>query len=105
VASNVRRLVLATAHTADRLTGDAALVVDIDLSILGQSQPLYDRFERNVRREYWWVPRRRFVAARRGILQSFLERSSIYCWPQFRERYEAAARANLARVIRTSLAA
>jgi predicted metal-dependent HD superfamily phosphohydrolase len=99
--SNVRALVMATAHTADGLAGDAALVVDVDLSILGQPKDVYDEFERNVRKEYWWVPRRRFVTARRAILQSFLTRPSIYHWPQFRERYEASARANLERVVRS----
>jgi predicted metal-dependent HD superfamily phosphohydrolase len=100
VVSNVRDMVMATAHVADRLNGDAALVVDIDLSILGQPQPTYDQFERNVRREYWWVPRRRFVTARRGILQSFLERPSIYQSHRFIERYEAIARVNLERALR-----
>jgi predicted metal-dependent HD superfamily phosphohydrolase len=98
--TNVRKLVMATAHVADRLTGDAALVVDVDLSILGQPQPMYDQFERNVRREYWWVPKRRFITARTGILRSFLERPSIYHGSRFCERYEAPARANLERAIR-----
>ena len=101
VVSRVRQLVLATAHLAEALTGDAALVVDIDLSILGQPQSVYDQFERNVRREYWWVPKHRYVTARSGILQSFLTRPAIYHWPQFRERYEAAARENLERAIRS----
>lgn len=100
VVANVREFVMATAHAAANLTGDAALVVDIDLSILGKSTAVYDEFERNVRKEYWWVPRKRFAQARAGILRSFLDRPSIYHWPQFRERYEAAARVNLARAIR-----
>ena len=101
VVSNVRDFVMATAHAAVSLTGDAALVVDIDLSILGKSPEVYDEFERNVRKEYWWVPRARFAKARCAILRSFLDRPSIYHWPHFRERYEAAARINLARAIRT----
>jgi predicted metal-dependent HD superfamily phosphohydrolase len=97
--SRVRRLVLATAHTANEPAGDMALVVDIDLSILGQSESIYDRFESDVRREYWWVPRRRYSSARVHILQSFLARPSIYHWPYFRERYEVSARENLQRAI------
>ncbi len=95
--SRVRELVLATVHASAELAGDAALVVDIDLSVLGQRPAVYDEFERNVRKEYWWVPRRRYVAARRAILQSFLDRPFIYHWPQFRDRYEVSARANLER--------
>ncbi|MBX5461561.1 MAG: hypothetical protein IRZ28_10795, partial [Steroidobacteraceae bacterium] len=100
VISSVRNLVLATAHASSGLTGDAALVVDIDLSILGQPAAVYDEFERNVRKEYWWVPGGRFAKARCGILRFFLERPSIYHFPLFRERYEAAARVNLERAIR-----
>jgi predicted metal-dependent HD superfamily phosphohydrolase len=99
VVVNVREFVMATAHAAVSLTGDAALVVDIDLSILGKPPAVYDEFERNVRKEYWWVPRARFAKARSGILRSFLDRPSVYHWPHFRERYEAAARVNLARAI------
>jgi predicted metal-dependent HD superfamily phosphohydrolase len=105
VVSNVRDYVMATAHAFTQLTGDAALVVDIDLSILGQQSAVYARFEQNVRREYWWVSKRRFTAARCAILRSFLERPFIYHGPRFRERYEAMARANLASAIRTLEAA
>jgi predicted metal-dependent HD superfamily phosphohydrolase len=99
VVANVHDYVMATAHAAAELSGDAALVVDIDLSILGQPPAVYDEFERNVRREYWWVPKSRFAGARCGILRSFLDRPSLYHWRHFRDRYEAFARANLARAI------
>jgi predicted metal-dependent HD superfamily phosphohydrolase len=95
----VREHVLMTRHAAAPEGGDGALVVDIDLSILGQPPNVYDMFERNVRREYWWVRRRRFAAARSAILESFLRRPTIYHWPRFRARYETAARRNLERAI------
>jgi predicted metal-dependent HD superfamily phosphohydrolase len=79
--------------------GDAALVVDIDLSMLGQPERVYQEFERNVRREYWWVSRRRYVAGRCAILESFLKKPSIYRYPEFERRDEAPARANLAAAI------
>jgi len=34
------------------------------------------------------------------VLRSFLERSAIFHWPLFRERYESIARTNLERAIR-----
>jgi len=95
----VRDYVMATRHEAEPAPGDAALVVDIDLSILGQPPQVYDVFERNVRKEYWWVSRRRYAAARSRILKSFLDRATIYQSPRFRERYEAPARGNLERAI------
>jgi predicted metal-dependent HD superfamily phosphohydrolase len=98
--SRVTHMVRATAHGAAELAGDVALVVDIDLSILGQPEAVYDEFERNVRKEYWWVSKKRYRTARREILQSFLARPTIYCWQPFRQRYEASARRNLERSIR-----
>jgi predicted metal-dependent HD superfamily phosphohydrolase len=95
VAARVGDLILATAHTTNELSGDAALTVDIDLSILGQPENVYWEFERNVRREYWWVSKKKFVAGRSRILQSFLDRKSIYSVPTLRDKYEAQARLNL----------
>jgi len=99
VAQRVQRYVLATRHTADGLSGDAALTVDIDLSILGMPRDAYDAFERNVRKEYWWVSHQRYVHGRAAILQSFLDRPFIYGTPVMRERYENAARDNIKRAI------
>ena len=91
--------IMATRHQGKEPNGDAALVVDVDLSILGQPEDVYQEFERNVRREYWWVPRRRYAAGRCAILESFLKRTSIYRYPEFQRRYEVAARVNLAAAI------
>jgi predicted metal-dependent HD superfamily phosphohydrolase len=91
----------ATQHAATRLHGDPALIVDVDLSILGQPAAVYDQFEVDVRREYWWVPKRRFRIARSTVLQSFLKRPAIYHCQHFRERYEQAAQENLRRAIAT----
>jgi predicted metal-dependent HD superfamily phosphohydrolase len=92
----VRDLVMATTHDAIAHDSDAALLVDIDLSILGADRDAFDRFEQNVRKEYWWVLSPLFRQARAKILQSFLDRPSVYGTPHFRDRFEAAARRNLA---------
>lgn len=97
--ARVQAAIMATRHQGKEPNGDAALVVDIDLSILGQPEEMYQAFERNVRREYWWVPRGRYIAGRCAILDSFLKRTSIYRYPEFQRRYEAAARGNLASAI------
>jgi predicted metal-dependent HD superfamily phosphohydrolase len=99
VIDRVTAAIMATRHQGNEPSGDAALVVDIDLSILGQPEDVYLEFESNVRREYWWVPRRKFAAGRCAILESFLKRPAIYRFDEFRTRYEAAARANLASAI------
>ena len=79
--------------------GDSALVVDIDLAILGQPAPVYDRFENEIGAEYAWVPRVVYASRRREILRSFLDRERIYAFREFQTRYESAARENIERAI------
>lgn len=91
----IRQMILATRQHDEGLSGDAALVLDIDLAILGAPAVVYERFERAIRREYWWVPRARYAAGRSKILARFLDRPAIYTHDLFYQRYEQAARANL----------
>jgi len=92
----IRQMILATMHHNQDLVGDTALVTDVDLSILGVAPEIYTQFEAAIRREYWWVPRARYVAGRRKVLEGFLGRPTIYRHDRFREKYETPARANLA---------
>jgi predicted metal-dependent HD superfamily phosphohydrolase len=74
---------------------DAQLLVDIDLSILGQSRDRFARYEDAIRQEYCWVPDAAFREGRSAVLGKFLAREWIYSTALFRDRYEEAARANL----------
>jgi predicted metal-dependent HD superfamily phosphohydrolase len=78
---------------------DAALVIDVDLSILGAEPLAYDVFERAVRAEYAHVRDDAFRTGRRGVLERLAERPAIFVTPALRARYEDRARANLARAI------
>lgn len=101
-AARVRRvhdLIMATTHAAVPNDSDAQLLTDIDLSILGADRETFCRFEKDVRREYWWVPSPLFRQKRAAILQSFLSRSSVYATAHFQERLESAARRNLTEAI------
>ena len=99
VAERVHRLILATKHDATPNSPDAALVVDVDLAILGAAVERFDEYERQVRQEYSWVPGILFRRKRREILEAFSARPHIYGTDHFRARYEVSARANLARSI------
>ena len=59
VIARVVELILATKHAAEPVGADAKLLVDVDLSILGQPTDIYAQFERDVRREYWACRRTR----------------------------------------------
>lgn len=89
--------VMATRHDAVPEAGDAALVVDLDLAILAAEPARFDAYERQVRDEYRWVPGPLFRRKRREILQALLARPALYATPALHARYEAPARANLAR--------
>jgi len=100
IAARVFELVMATIHDAPACDPDAQLLVDIDLSILGSDPDAYELFEINVRKEYRWVPGNLFRKTRRKILQSFLDRDTVYSTDALRRRYEDQARTNLAAAIR-----
>ncbi len=97
LADRVSALIMATLHDAAPDDADGRLIVDIDLSILGSSAALYDRYEDAVRREYRWVPGFIFRKKRKEILQSFLRRDAIFLTEPFVELYEVQARSNLQR--------
>lgn len=95
----ISRLILATkTHQAGGRT-DTALLLDIDLAILGQKPARFWQYEEAIRSEYAWVPEETFRAKRAEILRGFLQRPFLYQTPPFRARYEAAARTNLAAAI------
>ncbi|OYV05504.1 MAG: N-methyl-D-aspartate receptor NMDAR2C subunit, partial [Verrucomicrobiales bacterium VVV1] len=97
ICSKVGGLVMATRHSAEILSGDACLIVDIDLSILGRSEPDYDRYAAAIRSEYGWVLDGDYAKGRSRVLSGFLDRASIYSTQPFRDRYETQARLNLQR--------
>jgi predicted metal-dependent HD superfamily phosphohydrolase len=99
LAQRIYDLVMVTKHDAEPADADAALLVDVDLAILGAGREEYDRYEKAVREEYAWVPRFLFRRKRREILRAFLARPRIYRTAALHERLEAAARDNLTRAI------
>jgi len=100
IAHRIADLVLATQHLSIPGEPDADLLCDVDLSILGRTAGVFDRFERRIRQEYAWVPEPAYRTGRTRILEGFLERRSIFQTDFFRDRYEAPARANLARILK-----
>ena len=96
-ATRIYELVMATMHNAVPAGRDAAVLVDIDLAILGADETRFDEYELQVREEYSWVPGPLYRRGRRKILQEFVSRESIYSTEYFRVEYEARARRNIER--------
>jgi predicted metal-dependent HD superfamily phosphohydrolase/GNAT superfamily N-acetyltransferase len=95
LAKSVAVLVLATKAHDPSLHLDAPLLVDVDLSILGQRKERFEEYEAQIRREYDWVPQAMFAEKRAEILERFLGRQRIYSTEHFYAKYETRARANL----------
>lgn len=95
LALSVQRLIEATTHSETAQQGDAAMLCDIDLSILGACESDYDRYAQGVRSEYDWVPEADYRKGRAHVLRSFLERARIYSTQEAFSRWEMKARMNL----------
>lgn len=101
----ITAMIIATAtHELPRLADedalrDAALFLDMDLSILGAEPDAFDAYEGAVRREYSWVEEPMWRAGRSAVLKTFLARKHIFHTEEFQQRFEAPARHNMARSI------
>lgn len=91
----VQHLVMATAHSGSPPAGDPALIVDIDLAILGSPPDRYMEYERQIRMEYRAVPGLLFRRRRIEVLRGFLDRPAVYATPLLAGRLEAQARVNM----------
>lgn len=93
----VHDLIMATCHTALPASPDQALLVDIDLAILGAPAARFAEYTRQIGAEYAWVPPQVYAVKRRAVLQGFLDREPIYTTPAVEQRLEQQARDNLAK--------
>ncbi|GHC00920.1 HD domain-containing protein [Thermomonas carbonis] len=91
----VHGLIVATLHDAVATDHDTAIMIDIDLSILGATPDAYDAYRHAIRREYRWVPGLLFRRNRRAVLESFLRRKRIFQTDHFHSSLEDQARRNI----------
>src|ERR1043166_9068049 len=78
----------------DRL---GAILISIDLSILGAEPARYDAYAAAIRQEFIHVPERDYRAGRANVLSQFAGRPVIFPNAAFAARYDRQARENLAR--------
>lgn len=97
LGERIAALVMATCHDAAPPDADAELLVDADLGILGEPAARFDEFERQIRAEYAFVPETVYEQKRAEVMARFARRDCLFRSAPMRERYEAQARANLAR--------
>jgi predicted metal-dependent HD superfamily phosphohydrolase len=103
---SVHQLIMCTKTHESPPATDGALLIDVDLAILGQPSERFWAYERGIKAEYAWVPAATYILKRNEILAGFLNRPAIYRTEHLRRKYESVARTNLSAAIerlRTSL--
>ena len=99
-------LILATmTHQAPSQDLTAWALLDADLAILGADREAYDRYRAAVREEYGAVDEPAWRAGRAAVMTRLLARDPLYGTGAARQRWETAARANIARELQSLTAA
>lgn len=99
IADRVFQLIMVTTNHGTTNTKDESLMIDIDLTILGTSSEVYNQYEKNVRKEYRFVPYFLYRKKRKEILQGFLNKPRLYQSNYFFDLFESQARMNLGKAI------
>ena len=103
IRQDVGRLIRLTkthlVEPGDRL---GAILISIDLSILGAEPSRYDAYAAAIRKEFAHVPDGDYRAGRSGVLRRFAMQPAIFPDAAFARKYDRQARDNLAREL-TSL--
>ncbi len=95
ISNQVYALIMATCHNEIPSNIEQQHIIDIDLSILGSNPERFAEYEKQIRKEYSWVPWFLYKHKRKEVLRSFLQRPRIYHSKLFYEAYEPQARLNI----------
>lgn len=97
--AKVERYILATRHGTDTdndaIEPDLALLLDLDLSVLGSNPSVYATYAADIRSEYGLLDEATYRAGRRRVLTQFLARPRIYRTEELHAKWDAPARANM----------
>ncbi len=99
LAQRVFDLIMATIHRNPPSNEREALIMDIDIAILGSDEQRYKKYCHAIREEYKVVPWELYKSSRRELLLKFLQRDRLFYTDYFFERLESKARKNLAEEI------
>jgi predicted metal-dependent HD superfamily phosphohydrolase len=96
-----RLIRLTKAHDVQPSDRLGALMISIDLGILGADASTYASYAAAIRREYSHVPDEAYRAGRAAVLEAFSARPAIYPDATFSARLEEQARTNIARELKS----
>jgi predicted metal-dependent HD superfamily phosphohydrolase len=84
-----------------RGTNLAAVFLDLDLSILGASEDDYDGYTKQIQEEYGCYSVGEYRNGRIKVMKGLLNRERLYFTDYFHLKYEARARENIEREIKS----
>jgi predicted metal-dependent HD superfamily phosphohydrolase len=93
----VAQYILATKTHESNEDNDLNYFLDIDLSILGSEETIYDIYTKQISDEYSFYPTFLYNRGRKKVLTGFLEKEFIYKTAEYRSQLEEQARINIAR--------
>jgi predicted metal-dependent HD superfamily phosphohydrolase len=96
VAEVARLVRMTAAHDPDPADRNGAVLSDADLAILAADPERYAAYAAAVREEYAAIPDEAFRQGRADVLRGLLAAPALFRTDQGRERWETAARHNLA---------
>ena len=96
-STRARACIMATRHSTVPDKGDAALVADLDLTILGAPRDEYDRYRGAIRAEFSFAPDDQFFPGRIAFLHRMVDKDRIFATQHFHGQMEEIARSNLYR--------
>jgi len=98
ISQEVGRLIrLTKSHQVEPWDRLGAILISIDLSILGAEPARYDAYAAAIRKEYAHVPDSDYRVGRARVLSQFAARPFIFPDAGFAETHDRQARENLAR--------
>ena len=74
---------------------DINILLDLDLSILGQPDDIYKQYAEQIRKEYHIYPDFMYRKGRKKVLHHFLEQETIFKTAYFQDNLEHQAKINL----------
>lgn len=91
----IARLIRVTKHDIEPATPLEAIVMDIDMSILGSEPAVFDAYEEAIRVEYDFASDADVEKGRVDFLKGLLSKRQIYYSTLLRHRFEKPARENI----------
>lgn len=98
-AEMVYDLILLTNHKKKSYDINDQIIMDIDMSILGEPEDVFLEYEKNIRKEYSFIRAEEYVAGRTQFLNGLLSKDSIFQTDFFNDRYGKQAFANINKLI------